>query len=171
VPSVDLLHALVPEDELADLHRTLRRRLTEDELRTTLASPGTYAVRDERLRDDLTAARHGGVLAAVLGVVVGLAIAFATDATSVAQYLLFAGGGAALAGLIGAVVGMQRHEVLDDDPAATRTVTVADGLQLLEIRSERFGIWAHRVLLARPGVTVLDSAELVVDETPRRLRS
>jgi hypothetical protein len=171
MPSVDLLHALVPEDELVDLRRTLRRRLTEDELRVQRASPGTYAVRDERLRDDLTAARHGGLLAALVGAVVGLAVAFATGADGGSQYLLFAGGGAALAGLIGAVVGMQRHEVLDDDPATTRTVAADDGLLLLEIRSERFGIWAHRVLLARPRVTVLDTAELVAADSRPPLRA
>jgi hypothetical protein len=170
MPSVDLLHALVPEDELADLRHTLRRRLTEDELRVQRASPGTYAVRDERLHDDLTAARHGGLLAALVGVVIGLAVAFATGADG-SQYLLFAGGGAALAGLIGAVVGMQRHEVLDDDPATTRTVAADEALLLLELRSERFGIWAHRVLLARPRVTVLDAAEPVAADSRPPLRT
>jgi hypothetical protein len=165
MPTVDVLYALVPDGELEEVRRILRRRLTEDELRARPAPHGVYTRCDERLRDDLSAARHGGGLGALAGVIVGLLVAWFVGGDGLAWPLLLAGGGAALGGLIGGVATMQLHEVLDDDPVGTVTASSDGPRHLLEIRSERHAMWAHRFLARRPDVCLLESPE-VVDTTP-----
>jgi hypothetical protein len=161
MPTVDVLYALVPDDEVEEVRRVLRRRLTEDELRSRRAPAGAYTRCDERLRDDLSAARHGGALGALAGAVVGLLVAWVVGGDGLAWLLLVAGGGAAIGGLIGGVATMQLHEVLDDDPVDTVTLRDDEPRHLLEIRSERHAIWAHRELARRPDVCFLESPEAV----------
>jgi hypothetical protein len=156
MPTVDVLYALVPDDELDELQRVLLRRLTPRELTSSRPPAGTYPTCDERLRDDLSAARRGAVLGAVVGAVVGVVVAWLVGGDGPALFLLLAGGGAALAALIGGVTAMQLHEVLDDDPAGTITVDGTSGVHLLEVRSERHAYWAHRVLASHERVCLLD---------------
>jgi hypothetical protein len=159
MPTVDVVYALVPDDELEGLRQVLRRRLTASEISTRHPSPGDYALCDERLRDDLSAARHGARFAAIAGAALGLVAAWILggETSSLSLFLLFAGGGAALGGLIGGVTGMQRHEVLDDDPAGTIALDGDAAVHLLEIRSERHAYWAHRILAAHRNVCLLES--------------
>jgi hypothetical protein len=164
MPTVDVLYALVPDGELEEVRGVLRRRLTEDELRTHHAPAGAYTRCDERLREDLSAARHGGVLGALAGVVVGLLVAWVVGGDGLAWPLLLAGGGAALGGLIGGVATMQLHEVLDDDPVGTIALRADEPRHLLEIRSERHAMWAHRYLAHRPDVCFLESPQVVGTE-------
>jgi hypothetical protein len=161
MPTVDVLYALVPDGELEEVRSVLRRRLTEDELRAHRAPAGAYTRCDERLRADLSAARHGGALGALAGVIVGLLVAWFVGGDGVAWPLLLAGGGAALGGLIGGVAAMQLHEVLDDDPVDTIALRADEPRHLLEIRSERHAMWAHRYLARRPDVCFLESPEVV----------
>jgi hypothetical protein len=168
MPTVDVLYALVPDDELAELRQVLRRRLTEDELSTRRPPPGSYPLCDERLRSDLSSARHGGTIAAVVGAAVGLLAAWLVGGDTLALFLLFAGGGAALGSLIGAVVAMQLHEILDDDPAGTISLEDAGDVHLVEVRSERHAFWAHRVLASHRGVCLLESPEAVDRELSTR---
>jgi hypothetical protein len=156
VPTVDVLYALVPDDELDELQRVLRRRLTSSELSTSRPPPGAYPTCDERLRDDLSAARRGGALGAVVGAAVGLLTAWLIGGDGPAIFVLLAGGGAALAALIGGVAAMQLHEVLDDDPAGTITLDDDAAVHLLEVRSERHAYWAHRILASHDRVCVLE---------------
>jgi hypothetical protein len=156
MPTVDVLYALVPDDELDELQRVLRRRLTSSELSTSRPPAGTYPTCDERLRDDLSAARRGATVGAVVGAVVGLLTAWMVAGDGPALFLLLAGGGAALAALIGGVTAMQLHEVLDDDPAGTVTLEADSDVHLLEVRSERHAYWAHRVLASHDRVCLLD---------------
>jgi hypothetical protein len=167
MPTVDVLYALVPDDELDELRHVLRRRLTEDELTTRRPPPGSYARCDERLSNDLSTARHGAAIGALAGAVVGLLTALVLGGDGLALSLLLAGGGAALGGLIGGVTTMQLHEVLDDDPADTITLTSDQPLHLLEVRSERFAIWAHRILARHPKVCFLESPETVTASSDR----
>jgi hypothetical protein len=171
VPTVDVLYALVPDDELDELRGVLRRRLTEDELVVRRPPPGSYPRCDERLRDDLSAARRGGAVGAVVGIAAGLVTAWLVGG-DLALFLLLAGGGAALAGLIGAVTATQLHEVLDDDPAATIAVDGGASVHLLEVHSERFGYWAHRILASHRRVCLLESPDAIgadgVDTRPAR---
>jgi hypothetical protein len=169
MPTVDVLYALVPDDELEEVRHLLRRRLTEDELRTHRAPAGAYTRCDERLRQDLSAARHGGMLGALAGAVLGLLIAWVVGGDGLAWPLLLAGGGAALGGLIGGVASMQLHEVLDDDPVGTIDLRADEPRHLLEIRSERHALWAHRALARRPEVCFLESPE-AVGTTPTTTR-
>jgi hypothetical protein len=166
MPTVDVLYALVPDAELDQLEHDLRRRLYDDELRSRPAEPGRYACSDERLRQDTRSARHGALPGMVIGALIGLGVAWLTDASSAAIYVLLAAGGAALGGLIGAVAGMQLHEVLDDDPASTITVEPGSGVHLLEVRSERSAFWAHRVLDGHPEVCLLESSTALPTSTP-----
>jgi hypothetical protein len=163
MPTVDVLYALVPDDELDELRGVLRRRLTEDELTVRRPPPGSYPRCDERLRDDLSAARRGGGVGAMVGIAAGLVAAWLVGA-DLTLFLLLAGGGAALAGLIGAVTGTQLHEVLDDDPAATIAVDGGAPVHLLEIHSERFGYWAHRILASHRRVCLLESPDAVRED-------
>jgi hypothetical protein len=169
MPTVDVLYALVPDDELDGLRSVLRRRLPAEDLTIRPAAAGTYTRCDERLRQDLSAARHGGALGALVGIAVGLLTAWLVGGDTLSLFLLFAGGGAALGGLIGGVVTMQLHEVLDDDPVGSIAVDTAGRHQLLEVRSERHAIWAHRVLARHPEVCILESTSMaeVSDATPR----
>lgn len=162
MPTVDVLYALVPGDGLDALQDHLRLRLTDDEMATRRLPPGTYALCDERLREDLSSARHGGWLGTLGGAAVGLLVAWLTGADTLAMFLLLAGGGAALGALIGGVSAMQRHEVLDDDPAGSVSVDGDGATHLLEIRSERHAFWAHRVLDTHPEVCLLESPEALV---------
>jgi hypothetical protein len=161
MPTVDVLYALVPDDELDGLRRLLRRRLPEEDLTVRPAQTGVYTRCDERLRQDLSAARHGGAIGALVGIVIGLATAWAVGGDTLSLFLLLAGGGAALGALIGGVVTMQLHEVLDDDPVGTVTLGPQDRHLLLEVHSERHAIWAHRVLARHPEVCLLESTELI----------
>jgi hypothetical protein len=161
MPTVDVLYALVPDDELDGLRHLLRRRLPEEDLSVRPAPAGAYTRCDERLRQDLAAARHGGAIGALVGIVVGLATAWAVGGDTLSLFLLLAGGGAALGALIGGVVTMQLHEVLDDDPVGTFTVDPDARHHLLEVHSERHAIWAHRVLARHPDVCLLESTALV----------
>jgi hypothetical protein len=156
MPTVDVLYALVPDDELDELRRVLRRRLSASELSSSRPPAGTYPTCDERLRDDLSAARRGAALGGVVGAVVGLLTAWLVGGDGPAIFVLLAGGGAALAALIGGVAAMQLHEVLDDDPAGTITLDDASSVHLLEVRSERHAYWAHRVLASHGRVCLLD---------------
>jgi hypothetical protein len=171
MPHVDVLYALVPDDELDDLRRVLRRRLTEGELSTKRPPPGEYPLCDERLRDDLSAARQGARLAGVAGGAVGLLAAWLVGGDTLALFLLFAGGGVALGGLIGGVIAMQLHEVLDDDPAGTISLDDDTTAHLLEIRSERHAFWAHRVLATHPAVCLLETPSGEGEERPDRART
>jgi hypothetical protein len=170
MPTVDVLYALVPDDELDGLRSVLRRRLPEEDLTIRPAAVGTYTRGDERFRQELSAARHGGAMGALAGAAVGLLTAWLVGGDTLALFLLLAGGGAALGGLIGGVITMQLHEVLDDDPVGSITVDTAGRRHLLEIRSERHAIWAHRVLARHPDVCILESTSVAeISDTPARL--
>jgi hypothetical protein len=144
------LRALVPDAEIDACRRELHRRLHADELELRPAPPGRYAVHDDRLYDDATAARRGGAMAAAVGGIVGGAIAMLVVGVDAAPWPLFVAGGALFASGVGAIVGLQRHEVLDDDPATT--LEVGDGWWLVEVRSGHHTMTAHRIVARHRGV-------------------
>jgi hypothetical protein len=148
------LEALVSAGRADDCRAALLAHLDSDEVRTTPAPPGRYTVRDDRLFDDATAARHGAVRAAALGVVAGGFVAIITAGTGGVPWPLFVAGGGVFAGLVGAVVGLQRHEVLDDDPVSSVQVGPDEGWWLAIVDSHHRATSAHRILVRHGAVFV-----------------
>lgn len=161
---VDELYALLPADEADEIVEELvSHGLHAGEIEVSDASPGRYPLRDERLHEEASGARHGAELGAAIGAVIGIVLGLVVPViqdVGLAGLLVATFGGAGFGALIGAMWGLQRHEVPDDDPAMIVEVTAADDLALLEVRCLHFHGRAHHLLERRPGVTFLDTTAM-----------
>lgn len=147
------LYALVPTHRRPDCETALRRGLPTDDVTVRPAPPGEYVLRDDRLYDEVSAAKRGAGLGALAGMALAIGAAVAGLLTA-GPWIMYVLAAAAFGGGVGAVIGMQLHEELDDDPVGR--IEVGEGEWcLVTIHSGHWGVRAHR-LLARRGARLVE---------------
>lgn len=158
--TVDVLHALLPEDEEGAAIRDLELHgLYATEIAVQRPAPGRYELADETLHRDVLGTRRGALVGAVvgfaLGIVVGLAFPGVGD-EGFDRLLMSAVAVAGFGALVGAMIGLQGGDVPDDDPVRWRELSSDDPVCCLTVRCEHRRNVAHRIL-ERHGADFLES--------------